>query len=502
MNRDGLRKSIWQEETEIFEQNELSDTSYDVVIVGGGITGVSCAIRLANAGKKCLLMEAVNIGFGTTGGTTAHLNNFFDAGYDQVIKDFGLEQAKLLANAGKEALSIIRHHIMQHSIACDFQERTGYLFAVDDKQVQDLDAIVEGSIKAGISMQYVEKNPFPIPCQKTVSIPGQAQFHPVKYIRALIHAYLAAGGSLVEDCRALEADEKEDKVVLHTSKGIIEAQQVVYATHIPPGINVLHFTNAPYRSYAIAAKLRNDEYPKAMGYDLYDPYHYYRTQKINDEEYLIAGGEDHKTGHEKDTGECFSRLEEYLRRYFDVDHIAFSWSSQYFIPADGLPYIGKMPHGAKRVYVATGYNGNGMIFGTIAAKVISDLIIKGSSEYEKLFDPSRIKPVAAFANTVKETADVLVHFIKDKLLAEKINSLAELKENEAKVVRYEGNAYAIYKDPQGRAHILNSACTHAQCNVQWNNAEMTWDCPCHGSRFNVNGKVLTAPAVQDLSRPF
>src|SRR5690606_27411626 len=167
---------------------------------------------------------------------------------------------------------------------------------------------------------------------------------------------------------------------------------------------------------------------------------------------------------------------------------------------DGLPYIGLMPHGAERVYVATGYNGNGMIFGTIASKIITELITSGTSKYQTLFDPSRIKPVAAFSNTVKENADVLVHFVKDKLLAEKINSLAELSENEAKVVRYEGSSYAIYKDDQGRAHILNSACTHAQCNVQWNNAEKTWDCPCHGSRFSINGKVLTAPAVQDLHR--
>lgn len=389
---------------------------------------------------------------------------------------------------------------MQHRVDCDFQERTGYLFALDDQQVNDLDALVEGSVKAGIGMHHVAGHPFPIPSKKTVSIPGQAQFHPVKYIRALVQAYLAMGGALIEDCRVYEAEEKEDKVWLRTSKGIIEAQQVVYATHIPPGVNVLHFTNAPYRSYAIAVRLGSGDYPQALGYDLHDPYHYYRTQNIGGKDYLIAGGEDHKTGHEHDTGECFSKLENYVRRYFDVDQVAYSWSSQYFVPADGLPYIGLMPHGAERVYVATGYNGNGMIFGTIASKIITELITSGTSKYKQLFDPSRIKPVAAFSNTVKENADVLVHFVKDKLLAEKINSLAELSENEAKVVRYEGSSYAIYKDDQGRAHILNSACTHAQCNVQWNNAEKTWDCPCHGSRFSINGKVLTAPAVQDLHR--
>lgn len=499
MYRDGFRKSIWQEEIKIFGRNELTDRIYDVIIVGGGITGVSCALRLVNAGKKCLLLEAANIGFGTTGGTTAHLNNFFDAPYYQVIKDFGIGQARLLANAGKDALSLIRRYTMQYAIDCDFQERMAYLFAIDENQEEELERIVKGNSEVGVPMEYVTENPFPVPTQKTVRIPGQAQFHPIKYIRGLVEVYLAAGGDLLEDCRALKTEELDNKVLLHTSKGTAEAQQVIYATHIPPGINMLHFTNAPYRSYAIAARLNPAAADlQGLGYDLHKPYHYYRMQKINGAEYLIAGGGDHKTGHKEDTGICFSQLEDYVRQYFDIGPVAFSWSAQYFIPADGLPYIGKMPPDAKRVFVATGYNGNGMVFGTLASIILTDLIVKGSSEYEKLFDPARIKPVAAFANTMKETADVLLHFVKDKLLVEKINSLADLKEDQAKVVRYEGHAYAIYKDPAGRPHILSSACTHAKCNVKWNTAEKTWDCPCHGSRFGINGKVLTAPAVEGL----
>ena len=498
MNRDGLRKSVWQEEGAAFSTS-FPDAGevYDVVIAGAGITGVSCALRLQSMGQKCVLLEAANMGFGTTGGTTAHLNNFFDASYDQVIKDFGEENARLLAKAGRDAIDLIRKNIADGNISCDFAERTGYLFALDDKQAEQLDSIVEASNQVGISMQYVNENPFPIPFTKIAAIPHQAQFHPVKYIKGVAEDFIARGGIYCERCRVVEASEEDDVVNVVTDKGTLKARHLIYATHIPPGINLLHFTNAPYRSYALAVTLKDNVYPQALGYDLNDSYHYYRTQHINGKEYLIAGGEDHKTGHENDTDACFSRLEAYVRGHFDVLSIDYSWSSQYFIPADGLPYIGAMP-GANHIYTGTGYNGNGMIFGTVASMVLSDLIVRGDSEYKKLFSPTRIKPVASFTNTVKENADVIMHFVKDKLLAEKINSLAEIGENQAKVVRYNGHSYAIYKDEQGQAHIVNSSCTHAQCNVQWNNAEKSWDCPCHGSRFGIDGVVLTAPAVKGL----
>ncbi|HTN47284.1 MAG TPA: FAD-dependent oxidoreductase [Flavipsychrobacter sp.] len=500
MKRDGALTSIWQVETVSTKENFLSADVYDVVIVGAGITGVSCAIQLASAGKNCLLLEAANVGFGSTGGTTAHLNTFFDASYYEVIKNFGLENARLLAHAGREALSIIRQRIMQYRISCDFLERSGYLFALDEKQAEELEKIKEGSDQVGITMQFTSKNPFPIPFTKMVAIPGQAQFHPIKYIQSLVQAYLEMGGNLVEQCRVLKAAESEEDITIETSKGTIKACHLIYATHIPPGISTMHFFNAPYRSYAIAVKLKAGTYPQALGYDLQDPYHYYRTQIIDGQEYLIAGGEDHKTGHMEDNGACFKKLEHYVRQYFDVKEVAYHWSSQYYIPTDGLPFIGIAPGNTHRTLIATGYNGNGMMFGTLAAKICADLIIKGQSEYRELFNPSRIKPMAGFSNTLKEALDVTVHFVKDKLSVEKINSLAELSDNEAKVVKYEGHSYAIFKDHFGTSHILKSSCTHMGCNVSWNSAEQSWDCPCHGARYDIEGNVLTAPAIKGLAQ--
>ncbi|WP_345988566.1 FAD-dependent oxidoreductase [Chryseobacterium sp. Chry.R1] len=500
MFRDGVRKSIWQEEIRKFPSKIHTDPLYDVAIVGGGITGISTAMRLQKAGKKCIILEASNIGFGTTGGTTAHLNNFFDTTYAEAIKDFGLDNAILLKNVGIEALHIIKNNIHEFDIDCDFEMKTGYLFALDEKQEKKLADIIEGSSKVGHRIDSINDIPFPIPFKAAAIIPDQAQFHPVKYIKKLTEAFIAAGGAFIEKCLCESHEEFDDMVRLHTSKGIINATHVIYATHIPPGINQLHFMNAPYRSYAIAFTLKGDSYPKDLGYDLVDPYHYYRIQEIDGKNLLIAGGEDHKTGHSDDTGVCFSRLENYVRQYFDVWTAQYSWSSQYYEPVDGLPYIGVLPGSKGRIYTATGFRGNGMIFGTITSQILSDLIVKGSNKYEQLFSPGRIKPIAGFSTFVQEQATVVFDFIKDKLLTEKITSLSEIKDGEAKVIRYEGESYALYKEKGGSLHMVKSTCPHAKCEVRWNSAEITWDCPCHGSRFNVNGKLLTGPAVKDLQR--
>lgn len=500
MNRDGARKSIWQEEIKKIPASININTIYDVAIIGGGISGVSTAHRLQKSGKDCVLLEAFNIGFGTTGGTTAHLNNFYDTTYAEAISKFGLKDAKLLAESAKEAMHIIEGNITENNISCDFEKKSAHLFALDDKQKKELEEMMQGSEKVGHTMIPIEKISFPIPFVKAVEIPGQGQFHPIKYINALSHIFLNSGGTIVENCRCESHSEEGEFITLNTSKGIIKAKKVVYATHIPPGISRLHFTNSPYRSYVIAFILNNDNsYPEELGYDLMDPYHYYRVQEVDGEKLLIAGGEDHKTGHSEDTGECFSILENYVREYFDVDVVKYSWSSQYYEPVDGLPYIGEMP-GSKNIYVATGFRGNGMMFGSLSSKIISDLILTENSEYEKLFNPSRVDPIAGFTEFVKENVSVVTDFIKDKLFVEKVTSLSEVNDGEGKVVKYEGDSYAVYKEKEGKVHLLKSTCPHAKCEVRWNSAETSWDCPCHGSRFGIDGAVLTAPSVTGLTK--
>ncbi|CAH0201566.1 FAD-dependent oxidoreductase [Chryseobacterium sp. Bi04] len=502
MYRDGARKSIWQEEIRKFSTGADLYQLFDVAIIGGGITGVSTALKLQESGKNCIILEAANIGFGTTGGTTAHLNDFFDTTFAQVIEDFGLDYAQQYAESGKDAISIIENNIEKYSISCDFTRKSAYLFALDEKQEKQLRTIVEGAAKVGHEMSYVNEIPFPIPFKEAVLIPGQGHFHPVKYIKGLCDAFIEMGGSIQENCVCESHDEQENYVILKTSEGEIKAKNVIYATHIPPGINLLHFTNAPYRSYVMAFTLKDNKYPWEMGYDLNDPYHYYRIQEIDGENVLIAGGEDHKTGHAEDTGICFSNLENYVRQYFNVETVFCSWSSQYYEPVDGLPYIGKLPGSKEKIFVATGFRGNGMIFGTLSSQILHDLIVTGANKYQDIFNPLRIKPIAGFSDFVKENATVAFDFIKDKIFIEKIDSYSEIKEGEAKVIRYESESYALYKETGGILHLLKSTCPHAACEVRWNSAELSWDCPCHGSRFNVNGKMLTGPTTKNLQKIF
>lgn len=499
MKRDGALESIWQSEIKRGgHETTAQPRDRDVIVVGAGITGVTTALNLQKRGFNCVIAEASNRGFGTTGGTTAHLNNFFDASYDKVTRDFGLEKAKLLARAAGEALEIIQENITNHGIDCDHSPRKGYLFSLDNEQEKILDDLVKGSREAGIEMNEIDVNPFGIPCTKVIEIPHQAQFHPIKYIQGLLNEYMNSGGRIIEGCRVTDVEKEKDRLLVTTSKGSIACNHLVYATHLPPGRNIMHFRNAPYRSYVIALKLKNDNYPRALGYDMKEPYHYYRSHTIDGEEYLIVGGEDHKTGDIENTRECFEKLEKYVRQFFDIERVAYHWSSQFYEPADGLPYIGHLPGSPKNVYCATGYSGNGMIFGTLAAKTLSDLIASGDSVYKDLFDPSRVKPVAGFSNMVKEGADVIKHLTLDRFLADRSETLSAIEKDEGKLIQYEGSLLAVYKDREGWNHILKSACTHLGCTVKWNREEKSWDCPCHGSRFGIDGEVLTGPTVKKL----
>ncbi len=499
MQRDGARTSLWQYNMPAYPSPASTPPTevVDVLIVGGGITGITTALLLQQAGKKCVVAEAKTLCFGTTGGTTAHLNTVLDHPYSEIKSKFGENNALLMAKAAKQALSLIKENIHDYKIECEFEDQDGFMFAQDDKQIKELEDILKATQEAGVSMNYVDSIPVQIPFKKAVKFEGQAKFHPARYVYALAGAFEKAGGIILQGCRVTKT-EQNDVIEATTRYGIIKARNIIWATHIPPGVNLLHFRCAPYRSYAMAIKLKGGEYPDGLVYDMYDPYHYYRTQQIDGEKFLIAGGEDHKTAHEKDTNSCFTRLESYLRKFFDIESIPFKWSSQYFEPADGLPYIGHLPGNPDNVYVATGFGGNGMTCGTISAVVLSDILLNGESEYRKLLDPNRLKPIAGFTNFVKEQADVVGKMIGGWVSSEKIEELSDLAKGEAKVVKYESHKLAIYKDETGRIHAVNPVCPHAKCIVEWNTAEQSWDCPCHGSRFSADGILLTAPASHDL----
>lgn len=503
MERDGANNSLWQ--TSVAAQPKAGTRAsttqiFDTLIVGAGITGLTTALLLQQKGHQCIVADAHSPGYGTTGGTSAHINTFADTTFAEVESDFGQEEARQFATAIAESVALIHSMVEKHDIDCDFEWKQGYVYAETDKETQQLDDLYQSALRAGVAAEPAPDAPAPLPFRKAVVFDKQAQFHPLKYIQGLQKAFTDLGGVVVENTLIDHVDSNDEYHTAYAGERAIKARAVVYATHIPPGgINVLHFRNAPYRSYVIAATLKEDAYPDALIYDMQDPYHYFRTHTIDGQKYLVAGGHDHKTAH-GDPAQSFADLIDYTRKCYPVDEIATQWSAQYYVPADGLPYIGQLPGTSGGIYVATGFNGNGMILGTVSAIVLSDLISEGSSPYEQLFDPGRVKPVAGFTEFVKENADVVGRFVGDRFGIEEIGSLGEIAAGSGKIVEYEGQKVGIYKKETGQVTVIDPVCTHAGCIVQWNDSEKSWDCPCHGARFNCDGEVLTGPARKPLER--
>ncbi|MEO6818531.1 MAG: FAD-dependent oxidoreductase [Ginsengibacter sp.] len=499
MQRDGENKSLWQNVQMPNTSQNKSVIQYDVIIAGAGITGITAGYLLQKAGKRCLIIEAENIGFGTTGGTTAHINTFYDAQYDTVISDFGEEKAKLLAQTGPEVIREIKKIIEELEIVCGFDMRDSYVFSLDEAQTKKLDKMFAATKQVGLPTEKVSVNPFPIPFDSIIKIEGQAQFHPTKYIKAVSEEFIKIGGTIITGEKVTKVSVEDEKIDIETSVSKYQAADFIWATHVVPNINRMNFLAAPYRSYVLAFTLKSGDYPDAQGADMSEPYHYYRSQEIDGKKYVIAGGEDHKTGHEEDPESCFTNLENYVGQYFDVDEITYRWSSQFYTPVDGLPFIGKEP-GQDHIFWATGYDGNGMTFGTLSAMMIRDLILEKENKYEKLFEPSRFNVAAGIRDTLKENADAVFHLIGDKFRAEKIDSLSEIKNDEGKTVSLKGKTMSVYRDAQGQLHAVSSACTHMGGNVGFNDTEKSWDCPCHGARFDIEGKLLNGPATKDLEK--
>ena len=500
--RDAKSLSPWQNTSpgEITQQKaDVGEIIYDVLIIGAGITGLTTGLLLQKAGKRCLIVEASKAGFGTTGGTSAHLNTFFDATYPEIESDFGREQAKQVADSGKEAMSLIASLVKEYQIDCDLEYKEGYLFSENEKESKQLQEILEASRRAGIAVTESGTNDVPITFDKAIRFAQQGQFHPLKYLKGLTAAFVNLGGVILEDSFVSDREESEVLITIVAGENKLKGRNLVYATHMPPGITAYSLRCAAYRSYVLGIKLKNDQYPTGLAYDMQEPYHYFRTHHIDGQPYLIVGGEDHKTGH-SDPEQAFANLEQYAREHYEVDSVAYHWSSQYYIPVDGLPYIGPLSETGNNTYLATGFNGNGMMFGTLSGKIISDQILGIENRYSSLYSTSRLKPVAGFSEFVKENADVAWHFVADRFGAEDIEKLSELKRGEGKIVEFQGEKVAIYKDVQGKVTAVSPVCTHAGCIVNFNTAEQSWDCPCHGGRFDTSGKVICGPPQKNLAQ--
>lgn len=500
MKRDGSNMSFWQTVEEQDFSTDFSDLEFDTIIVGAGITGVTLAKELQDRGLKCLLLDKENPGFGTTGGTTAHINNFYDASYDEIIHNFGKEAAQLLVSGTKDTLDHIKKNVLKYSIDCDLNECDFFLFSANESQNEQLDSILAAHQQLGVKTVLSNTLPFNLPFAKVIRIEGQAQFHPLKYLLGILNAFRRSGGAILTNQSIVDYQNNENEIILKTSdQRIFTAKNIIWATHIPPGKNRFDLLVAPYRSYVATVRLPNAPEMLAQTADLYDPYHYFRYHRDGDKYYVIAGGFDHKTGDENDTEKHFKDLKELVDKYFEYDELTAQWSSQYYVSADGLPYIGRMPN-EPNVFIATGYGGNGMTFGSMASLIIPDLLQGKETPLSKLLSPIRVKPIASAKSVISEGWSATQHFIMDKLSADKIKEFDDIRLEEGRIVNCKGKTFAAYRDELGILHCLSSICPHMGCTVSWNSSEKSWDCPCHGSRFDIEGKLLNGPATSGLMK--
>ena len=504
----GSNLSFWINSVELLRFDPLrNDINTDIVVIGGGISGITTAYCLAKSGKKVALIEDGYLGSGETGRTTAHIANALDDRYSELERLHGTQNTKLLAESHTEAINFIERVTNEENIPCGFLRLDGYLFLHPTDKIKSLEDELKATRDAGINTVLMNEVPG-IPTEKgpCLQFPRQAQFHPLKYLRGLADAIIRYGGEIYTETRAEDIKEKEV-----TANGFkITADHIVVATNTPINDMVtMHTKQHAYRSYVIAATIPKFVLPPALWWDTGDqdskwvskPYHYTRTQPYNDQyDLLICGGQDHKTG--QADAEDISQPERYtilenwmIDRFPFAQDVIYKWSGQVMEPVDSVAFIGRNP-GDKNIYIATGDSGNGITHGTIAGMLISDLINEKPNPWEKIYDPSRIS-LKATGDFLKEAGNMAVQYL-DFLKAGDVESVKDIYANEGGVVTIGLKKVAVYRNSEGALHAYTAICPHLGCVVQWNADEKSFDCPCHGSRFTCEGKVINGPAISDL----
>jgi len=472
------------------------DIQVDVVIVGAGITGITAAMFLQRAGKRVAIVEGRRVLEGETGHTTAHLATALDSRYATLRRDFGERSARLAYESSRAAIDQIAAFVKELSIDCGFASATGYLYTEREESLRDLHVEFEAARALGIPVSVTREVPLPFPTIAGLRFDDQAQIYPLRYLGPMLDLLVEHGCQVFEDT-PVTAFEDGTPCTVSTAAGTVTAGSVILATNAPLNLLFLQTKLAHYRSY-VAAFPHERRSDNLLFWDTENPYHYTRSATVEGTPYLLVGGEDHKTGQNDDTDASFARLIEYARVHFNVGSPSFRWSGQIVEPVDGLPYIGRNS-ASKNVYVATGYGGNGMTFGTIAGMLLSDLVLERGSPYSDLYDPTRIKPLVSAGKYLEENVDFPSHLIGDRVAAWSA-SLADLEPGDGKVVTVSGEPVAVYRDAAGTTRGLSPVCTHLGCHVKFNRAEQSWDCPCHGSRFDLDGRVVNGPALTALAR--
>jgi glycine/D-amino acid oxidase-like deaminating enzyme/nitrite reductase/ring-hydroxylating ferredoxin subunit len=502
-------RSPWIHEAIPSDGPLLHDAHADVCIIGAGMVGISIAQELSDRGRSVIVLDRAEIGGGETGRTTAHLVTAPDRPYAEIEQLHGRDAAAQVARSHAAAIDRVERLIREHSIDCSFTRLDGYLGLPPDLEAdadRHLDRELAAAGRAGLEAERCERCLFsPSLKGPLIRIPNQAQFHPLRYLAGLAEDLRHSGGRVHTGTHATSIRGGQSASITTQSGWHVNAQAVVVATHTPINdLVAVHTKQAAYRTYAVALRIPPGSFVPGLYWDGpwsdHPAFHYARlatSSPDGDHDVLIVGGEDHKTGQADDNDMRHSRLERWAREHFPAaTEVLYRWSGQIMVPHDGLAFIGRNPLDADNVYVVTGDCGNGMTYAAIAAMIIPDLIEGRDHEWARMYSPSRIN-VRAASEFARETVNYVAQY-KDWVLPAEVHSGEEIKPGAGAILRRGLRRVAVYRDESGTLTERSAVCPHLGCVVHWNPGECTWDCPCHGSRFDREGHVIHGPANRDL----
>ena len=505
MNIDEQKKfrkppqSYWMDSTPQTDYPVLNeDLKVDIAIIGGGIAGISAAYMLNQKGLNIAIIEADHILQGTTGHTTAKITSQHGLIYNQIKNQLSEELAKQYANANESAIRMIEKIASENNIDCDYVSQSAYVYTFRDEYVDKISDEAKVAASLGIKSSYLEEIPFPFSIKAALRFDNQAQFHPLKFLLPIAKRIASNGCQIFEQSRIVNIEE-DGKYILITDQGKkVTAEKVIIASHYPCyNKQGLYFARIySERSYVVAIKAK-DKYPGGMYITAEDPGRSLRSQIYNHGELILVGGEHHKTGQGEDAVKHYEALIDFANDTFTVEDIPYRWSTQDCMTLDDLPYVGHFTSKTPNLYIATGYGKWGMTNSIASAMLLRDLIIDGNSPWQDVYNPSRQTITASAKNFVVENLNVAKELIEGKIspLPEEVN----IKPGEGKVIEANGKRTGAYRDEQGRLHLINTTCTHMGCELSWNSAEKSWDCPCHGSRFSYEGDIIEGPTVNPLN---
>ncbi len=493
---DTTNGPIWNAGVRRDPATSLSGTvEVDVAVIGGGIAGLTTALLIASEGQRVALLEADRFGNGTSGATSAHVTAVPDIGYTAVRSRCGVDAGKRYVAELNAAVDLMDALATAQQVNCGWTRVPAYWFAEDQKGLLRLEEELQAAHQLGQPCGLVSQVPLPWHTAGGLVVLEQALFHPLRYLIALARLARARGATLFEQSPVVSWEETKDGVIVRTASAEVRAGALVLATHTPLGFNLVQTELVPMQSYILALELPR-ALPAALFWDTADPYHYLRAYQDGGRSIVLLGGADHKTGHAADPQAHYAQLAEYARTRFASSSAVGWWSAQLYEPADGLPYIGRSPM-AQHVFIATGFSGVGLAQGTMAAMEIAALL--RGEERDMPWKATRLS-LAAAPRFMVSSLDVAARWMGDRIAATEGGSPDDLPAGQGRLMRLEGHRRAVYRDDEGRLHVLSPVCTHVGCLVRWNGSARTWDCPCHGARYAPTGEVLEGPALRALAR--